>query len=69
MCAWLGVKLRSEHLVTIESEQDNPNGPALEPIDPSYIGKDVNLHKSASLSLEERQKAKKLLEDQLSKES
>ena len=65
----LDVKLRSEHLITIESEQDNPSGPSLEPIDPSYVGKDVNLHKSASLSLEERQKAKRLLEDQFNKDS
>lgn len=43
---FLAVKLQPEHHVTIEHGQDNPNGPELEPVDQSYIGRNVVINKS-----------------------
>ena len=40
------VKLKEEHLVTVEKEQHNPHGPELSPIDPSFIGKHVTVTKT-----------------------
>jgi hypothetical protein len=40
------VSMKPEHHVTVESEQDNPHGPELSPVDPSYIGKHVTVEKT-----------------------
>lgn len=36
--------------MTVEAGQDDPHGPAIEPIDRAIIGKDVKIHKSSSKS-------------------
>jgi hypothetical protein len=38
--------MKPEHHITVESEQDNPHGPELSPVDPSYIGKHVTVEKT-----------------------
>ena len=37
--------LKEEHKVTLEAGQDLPHGPELAPIDPSFIGKHVEINK------------------------
>jgi hypothetical protein len=43
-----GVTLSEEHVVTVEANQDNPNGPMLEPVDTAMIGKPVIIEKVAN---------------------
>jgi len=53
--------LRSEHLVAIEAEQENPHGPELEPIDPSFVGREVKIN--TTISTKEKQiEAKRMLD-------
>jgi hypothetical protein len=59
------VTLSPEHLITVEQGQDNPLGPQLEPIDPSFIGKNISLHTSSKANEQERLEAKRLLDEQL----
>jgi hypothetical protein len=35
--------MKPEHIVTVESEQDNPLGSELSPIDPTFVGREVKV--------------------------
>ena len=39
------VSFTEEHHTTIAAGQSSPHGPELEPIDPSYVGRDVVVNK------------------------
>ncbi len=54
----LAVSLKEEHQVTVQAGQDLPHGPELAPIDPSFIGKHVQVNRSKGSGVIDREKFK-----------
>jgi hypothetical protein len=54
----IAVSLKEEHHVTVQAGQDLPHGPELAPIDPSFIGKHVQVTKSKGTGVIDREKFK-----------
>ena len=56
------VKLSSEHQVTVSAAQSDPHGVEIQPVDPSYSGREVHVEK-AKPSKNKAQKANVIIED------
>lgn len=41
---------KEEHYTTLEQGQENPHGPEITPIDPSFLGRSVTINKSKASS-------------------
>lgn len=44
------MNFKEEHHVTMEAGQENPHGPEITPIDPSYLGRNVTVNKTKASS-------------------